>query len=77
MSDTAVSPDVDVLPIVEDTEADGDADAAHIVTQRDLIHSQLTGEAIRALCGKWWVPKRNPDDFPLCQACVEIFNAVG
>jgi hypothetical protein len=44
------------------------------VSQKDLIHSQITGRPIRALCGKWWVPRRNPDDYPMCQACVEIFN---
>lgn len=77
MPDTASLPDLDVLPTVEETEGDDDADAAHIVTQEDLIHSQITGQPIRALCGKWWVPKRNPDEFPLCQACAEIFNALG
>jgi hypothetical protein len=76
---TDIAP-LEVLPAgeetVEETEDDDDPDAAHIVTQEDLIHSQLTGQPIQALCGKWWVPKRNPDEFPLCQACVEIFNSL-
>ena len=74
MSDTITVPDLDVAPVVEETDTDDAPDAAHIVTQKDLIHSQLTGGAIRALCGKMWVPRRNPDDFPMCQACVEVFN---
>ncbi len=69
-------PDLDAAPVVELTDDDEDPDAAHIVTQEDLIHSQITGEPIRALCGKMWVPKRNPDDYPMCPACVEIFNAM-
>jgi len=64
-------------PVGEPSLDDDDPDAAHIVTQKDLIHSQLTGQAIRALCGKMWVPKRNPDEFPLCQACVDVLNAAG
>ena len=68
--------DLDAAPVEELTEGDEAPDAAHIVTQKDLIHSQLTGEPIRALCGKLWVPKRNPDNYPLCPACVEIFNAI-
>ncbi len=74
MSDTITVPDLDQATVVEETESDDSPDAAHIVTQKDLIHSQLTGEPIRALCGKMWVPRRNPDDFPMCQACVEVFN---
>ncbi len=67
--------DLDVAPVVELSDGDDAPDAAHIVSQEDLIHSQITGKAIRALCGKLWVPKRNPDDYPICAACVEIFNA--
>jgi hypothetical protein len=77
MTDTVVVPDLDRPPVLEETEGDENPDAAHIVTQKDLIHSQLTGEAIRALCGKMWVPRRNPDDFPMCQACVDVFNGRG
>ncbi|GAC1606326.1 MAG: hypothetical protein NVS3B21_36100 [Acidimicrobiales bacterium] len=75
MADTLIVPDLDRAPVLDETDADDTPDAAHIVTQRDLMHSQLTGEAIRALCGKMWVPKRNPDDFPICMACTDIFNA--
>ena len=77
MSQTAsqvVLPDLDAAPVDAPAPDDDPPDAAHIVTQHDLIHSQVTGEAIRALCGKMWVPKRNPDDFPLCQACVDVLN---
>ena len=74
MPETIALPDLDLSPVVELTEEDDDPDAAHIVTQKDLIHSQLTGKPIRALCGKLWVPKRNPDDYPMCQACIEVLN---
>lgn len=77
MSEIISLPDLDAAPVVEAQEGDESPDAAHIVTQQDLMHSQITGQAIRALCGKMWVPKRNPDDFPLCQACVDILNAAG
>jgi hypothetical protein len=77
MSETITVPDLDAPPAPDLTEEDDDPEAAHIVTQKDLIHSQLTGRAIQALCGKWWVPRRNPDDYPLCQACVEVLNRLG
>ena len=72
---TQTVPDLDAPPVVELTEDDDEPDATHIVTQQDLIHSQVTGQAIRALCGKLWIPKRNPDDYPMCTACIDIFNA--
>jgi len=77
MSETITQPDVDLdaPPVIELDESDEPPDAAHVVRQQDLIHSQITGEAIRALCGKLWVPKRNPDDYPICQACVDLLNA--
>ena len=67
----------DLLHVVELTEEDEEPDAAHIVTQKDLIESQISGKPIRALCGKLWVPKRNPDNYPMCQACVEVLNRSG
>jgi hypothetical protein len=76
MSETRTVPDLDAPPVAEISDGSDDPDAAHIVSQKDLMHSQITGEPIRALCGKLWVPKRNPDDYPLCSACVEIFNAI-
>ena len=75
MPETTALPDLDAPPVVDLSEGPDDADAAHIVRQKDLIESQITGKPIRALCGKLWVPKRNPDDYPICQACVDIFNA--
>ena len=77
MSDTTTQPDLDSAPVVELTEEDEQPDAAHIVTQKDLIESQISGKPIRALCGKLWVPKRNPDNYPMCQACVEVLNRSG
>ena len=75
MTETSTITDLDRAPVYEPSVGDDEPDAAHIVTQKDLMHSQLTGEAIRALCGKMWVPKRNPDEYPICQACVDILNA--
>ena len=77
MSETITQPDLDAPPVVELTEEDEEPDAAHIVTQKDLIESQISGKPIRALCGKLWVPKRNPDNYPMCQACVEVLNRSG
>ncbi len=31
----------------------------------------LVGEAIVALCGKKWIPTRDPSRYPICPTCAE------
>ena len=37
----------------------------------DVARAYITGEAITALCGKKWVPTRDPTRYPICPTCVE------
>jgi hypothetical protein len=37
----------------------------------DQMRGYLTGEPIQALCGKVWIPSRDYQGLPLCQACRE------
>ncbi|HEX9682461.1 MAG TPA: DUF3039 domain-containing protein [Acidimicrobiales bacterium] len=57
---------------VDPRTGDGDHDRfAHVCHRDDVARAYVTGEAITALCGKRWVPSRNPDKYPVCQACME------
>lgn len=42
---------------------------AHIVMRDDQMRGYLTGEPIKALCGKVWVPSRDYKGLPVCQPC--------
>lgn len=54
----------------------GDHDrVAHYVRAADATRAYITGEAIEALCGKWWVPTRDPDLYPICGACQALKEA--
>lgn len=44
---------------------------AHIVMREDQMRGYLNGEPIKALCGKEWVPSRDYEGLPVCQACAE------
>lgn len=44
---------------------------AHIVHKDEQMRGYVGGQPIRALCGKVWVPSRDPQGLPVCQACVE------
>jgi hypothetical protein len=41
-----------------------------------LTEALITGTPVTALCGKIWTPSRDPERFPVCQGCVEAFEAV-
>lgn len=34
--------------------------------------ARATGQEVVALCGYTWVPKKNPDKYPVCESCVSI-----
>jgi hypothetical protein len=42
-----------------------------------VVEGIVSGTAVRALCGKEWVPGRNPARYGLCPTCKEIAEAMG
>ncbi|WP_374929839.1 DUF3039 domain-containing protein [Kytococcus sedentarius] len=49
---------------------------SHYVRKEKILESAMTGEPVTALCGKIWVPGRNPDRFPVCPVCKEIHEGL-
>lgn len=47
---------------------------SHYVKKEKILESALTGKPVRALCGKKWLPNRNPDKFPICPECKKIYE---
>lgn len=47
---------------------------SHYVKKEKILESAMTGKPVRALCGKKWTPGRDPEKFPVCPACKEIFE---
>lgn len=42
-----------------------------------VVEGLVNGTPVRALCGKIWVPNRDPQRYPLCPTCREIAEAQG
>jgi hypothetical protein len=42
-----------------------------------VVEGMVNGTAVRALCGKVWVPGRDPRRYPLCPTCKEIAESRG
>lgn len=68
--------DVDLAPQHTDPTLDGDHDRlTHIVPGKaNLTEALVNGTPVRALCGKIWVPGRDPQRYPLCGTCREEFK---
>lgn len=59
-------------PVVEDAEP-GDHDRfSHYVPKAKLTEAMINGTPVVALCGKVWVPSRDPERYPVCQECKDI-----
>ncbi|MPZ27854.1 MAG: DUF3039 domain-containing protein [Micromonosporaceae bacterium] len=49
---------------------------SHYVPREKLMHAMVEGTPVRALCGKLWVPSRDPQRFPVCPQCKEIHESL-
>ncbi len=49
---------------------------AHYVRKEKILESALSGAPVVALCGKVWVPGRDPNKFPVCPMCKEIYQGL-
>ena len=47
---------------------------SHYAKKEKILESALTGKPIRALCGKKWVPSRDPEKFPVCPDCKKVYE---
>ncbi|CAB4962809.1 unannotated protein [freshwater metagenome] len=62
--------------VVESVEP-GDHDRySHYVRKEKIVESAVMGTPVIALCGKVWVPNRDPQKFPVCPECQEIYDGL-
>lgn len=72
---TKILPESDTRPDL--LHGDGDHERfAHYVEKNKIVESAVTGIPVRALCGKIWVPNRDPGKFPVCPECKEIYEGL-
>lgn len=60
-------------PQVSDTDSNV---FAHIADSAKIVESYVTGNPVEALCGKVFVPTRNPEGLPVCLECRELADAL-
>jgi hypothetical protein len=61
---------------VESVEPGDHERYSHYVRKEKLVESAVLGNPVVALCGKVWVPNRDPQKFPVCPECQEIYDGL-
>lgn len=49
---------------------------SHFVKKDKIVESAVLGTPVVALCGKVWTPSRDPQKFPVCPECKEIYESM-
>ncbi len=47
---------------------------SHYVPKEKLTEAMVMGTPVIALCGKVWTPSRDPQRFPVCPECKDIWD---
>jgi hypothetical protein len=61
----------------EESLDEGGHDRFSHYTEKDkLTEAMVMGTPVIALCGKVWVPSRDPKKYPVCPTCKEIWESM-
>ena len=75
------STEQDVRPVVSNVDGDHER-FAHYVRARGrdaealVLEARINGLQVEALCGKKWVPSRDPQKFPICPECAKLAQGI-
>lgn len=75
----SMSPGTQTVPDTRAQPTTGDGDherLAHYVPKGKLMAAMVEGTPVVALCGKVWVPSRDPERFPVCPECKERWDGM-
>ena len=83
---TATVTEIEQIPAQKVVTTKEPTDASHIVwlpphlkgtttAQAYILNARIEGFEVEALCGYTWIPQRDPQRFPICQACKEIYDS--
>ena len=68
---------IDIEKSTSVSETNGDHDLfAHYVEKNQVTEALVLGIPVIALCGKIWIPSRDPDKYPVCPACKDIYESI-
>ena len=67
--------ELDTRPVGDPQLDDGEDNRfSHYVRKEDILRSAVDGVPVTALCGKKWLPGRDPEKYPVCPQCKEMMG---
>ncbi|MBU6232750.1 MAG: DUF3039 domain-containing protein [Acidobacteria bacterium] len=52
-------------------------DGEFVAIGNSVVEGIINSSVVQALCGKTWVPGRDPQKYPLCPTCRDIAISLG
>ena len=52
-------------------------DGEFVPLENSVVGGIINATPVRALCGKFWVPGRDPQKYPVCPTCKEVATSLG
>lgn len=65
--------EVETIPRLSTDDSDNEI-FSHYAEKDQITEAYVNGTPIIALCGKIWIPSRDPEKFPLCPKCDELYR---
>lgn len=70
-----------ILDLVEtelnqDTESEDNNELAHYAEAASVTEGYVMGTPVQALCGKIFIPSKNPERLKICPICKDIVDEV-
>lgn len=62
--------------VLQKQDEDDDEHFAHYAEKVSVTEGYVLGTPVQAICGKVFIPHRDPDRLPLCHKCKEIADAL-
>ena len=71
---TINKPSVAIDPQTQNIEPGDHERYSHYVRKDKVVESAVMGNPVVALCGKVWIPSRDPEKFPVCPECKDVYD---
>ena len=52
-------------------------DGEFVALDNSVVGGMINSTPVKALCGKVWVPGRDPQKYPICPTCKEVAQGLG
>jgi len=62
--------------VLQKQDEDEEEHFAHYAEKVSVTEGYVLGTPVQAICGKIFIPHRNPEKLPLCPRCKEVADAL-